>query len=111
MDPLKAKTVQSLSAMGEDFTTKDVCRIIDGIANVPANFRASDLVGYVQSRDEPFDGPNSYHLKQEVLNRLFQRWRKLDLVRFEKGRWKLASGAWEKMQAAVYEASRLKGEV
>lgn len=82
-------------------TTQVLRRVIDRIANAPTRFEATDLIAAI---------PNvtgGVHFQQEVLNRLMQRWRRMGLVVFEKKRWTLTRGAWDRMQA---EWSRTRDE-
>lgn len=86
--------------MGQPVTSRQIADAIDLLAHTPSAFIAMDLVPAV------LPGA-SFHNKQEALNRLFQRWRKLDLVTFNRGRWRLNRGAWDKMQSAAMRARAL----
>lgn len=79
---------------GVQVTSRHIADAIDRIANLPSAFQASDLTTSLMPE-------SSYHAGQEATNRLMQRWRKLGLVEFGKGRWKLTSGAWSKLQNAA----------
>lgn len=83
-------------------TSEQIVRAIDRLANIPMRFPASDLVPAVLPGE-------SYVVKQEALNRLLQRWRKLGLVSFSRGKWQLSNGAWETMQLAARQAGRGDG--
>jgi len=76
----------------------DLSRMVTALANAPVRFRAVDLIRAING---------SYQFSQEVLNRLMQRWRRLGLCTFNKGRWSLTDGAWDRIQAV----DRVKKEV
>lgn len=80
-------------------SARQIADAIDEMANTPEKFMASDLAGAVLPSA-------TYWAKQEALNRLFQRWRKLGLITFERGRWALTRGAWDQFQIAAIEARR-----
>ena len=86
-------------------TGRQIADAIDMLADLPAQFIAMDLVPAV------LPGA-TFHQKQEALNRLrggrrlFQRWRKLGLVTFARGRWALTKEAWGILQAQAIEARR-----
>ncbi len=92
---IDVKITKGLIVNGFEITTEHVQKMIIGMANIPHAFASSDLV--VAMRDIPI----SYHDKQEALNRLFQRWRKLNLVSFKKGKWTLTNDSWDRFQIAV----------
>lgn len=97
-----ANTVcKPFAVKGRVVTGRMIANAIDMLANFPAEFIAMDLVPAIFP-----DSDASFWDKQEALNRLFQRWRKLGLATFGKGRWRLAKGAWGTMQAIAMETRR-----
>ena len=107
MEEREAKITAGLVVGEWPVTPFDVSRIIDGLANTQPRFRSNDLVPYVRS----VDGPVDYQSAQEVLNRLFQRWRKMGLMSFSHGRWTLARSEWDEMQLAVSRLHKQFGRI
>lgn len=87
------------SVYGIDITSRHIANAIDRLANLPSGFAASVLgLALVPTA--------SGYERQEATNRLLQRWRKLDLAEFERGKWRLRKGAWDKLQAAAIDARK-----
>ena len=84
---------------GTEITTQTLRKVVDRMANVPHSFVALDLIAAIPQKG------NSVHFQQEVMNRLMQRWRRMDLVQFKQQRWTLLPGAWDKFQDAWRETS------
>jgi hypothetical protein len=81
-----------------DVRAEQVASVIDEMANLPRRMVAMDMISRKLMPEASFED------KQECLNRLCQRWRKLGLMRFERGRWVLTHGSWDRMQAAAIRA-------
>lgn len=88
------KIAQSFTSCGQRVSARQIADAIDLLANAPTAFEASDLAPAILPHA-------TYHGTQEALNRLMQRWRKLGLVSFKTGRWRLEAGAWDTMQTAA----------
>lgn len=93
-----SKTVQTMAlkpmnVLGYGVSRADLVAVVDGLANVPDRFIAMDILGPLPQ--------HGGHWKQEVANRLLQRWRKLGLASCATGRWRLSPGAWDKLQSAA----------
>lgn len=86
---------------GNLVTSRMIADAIDLLANLPDGIRARQLSSAIFPDGEPFR-----YARVAALDRLFQRWRKLDLFAFQQGRWWIRPGAWEKMQAQAIEARR-----
>lgn len=84
-----------MTVWGRKLDKADVKAIADGFANTPSAFRAADLTPFCPENNTT----TGYQWKQEVLNRLFQRWRKMGLLKFQHRYWKLTKGAWEVFQS------------
>lgn len=94
---VRSMICKPFSVYGQAITARQIANVIDDLANAPPQFRAHDLVRGILPGAAYID-------KQEALNRLCQRWRKLGLLHFDKGRWSLAKGAWDTLQLAAAEA-------
>jgi len=88
--------LQPLRVLGVDVTTADLIEVAMSLANAPHAFIAMDLVGSLPD--------HGWHWKQEVINRLLQRWRKLGLVAFKTARWTMSNKAWGDLQSAALRA-------
>jgi hypothetical protein len=84
--------LKPMNVLGHAVTSADLVAVVDGLANAPDRFIAMDILGPLPQ--------HGGHWKQEVANRLLQRWRKLALVSFKAGRWSLSRGAWDVLQSA-----------
>lgn len=93
--------VKPFKVGGHCVTSRMIADAIDLLANLPDGIHSRQLFSAIFPAGEPFR-----YARDEALNRLFQRWRKLDLIAFQRGRWWLKRGAWEKMQAQAIEARR-----
>lgn len=92
-----AHICKPFSVFGSDVTARQIADAIDLLADARTEFIGMDLC--------PALLPGStFHAKQEASNRLLQRWRKLGLIRFKRGRWSLATGAWDDLQLAASRA-------
>lgn len=94
MSEIYAKIVKPFSVAGHTVTSEQIARTIEAMAHGTHSFIGQDILG------ELLPG-QSYHMKQEAANRLLQRWRKMVLCRFSKGRWQLTGGAWITLQSAA----------
>jgi hypothetical protein len=96
-DDLLKLAAKPFSVGGVGVSAAQIAAAIDRLRDLPPWFKASALAS-VLTPDE------SYVWKQEVLNRLFQRWRKLGLAEYQSGKWRLKSGAWLTLQQAALRA-------
>lgn len=94
-----AHILKPYAVAGVTVSSQCIADVIDGLANVPARWIGMDALGPLP--DE------SFHWKQEAMNRLCQRWRKLGLITFKGGRWSMTKGAWDTFQAAALRARAL----
>jgi hypothetical protein len=94
-DRLMARIVSPFRVGSHVFTEDHIGKVIDRLANVPVAFEGMDIIGAL-----PDEG-GSIWPRQEAQNRLFQRWRKMGLMKFSKGKWRLEKGAWDTLQAAA----------
>ncbi len=102
---MMAESVESLickpfTIWGDEVTPAMIRDAINLIANFPSGFRSGSLCRAIYP-----DGAVRTHQREEAVNRLMQRWRKLGLVTFAKGRWWLEKGAWDKLQHATTRLS------
>jgi hypothetical protein len=95
----KELIAKPFAVYGQVVTSAQIAEAINMLANVPKAFVAMDLVPAVLP-------DASFHDRQEALNRLFQRWRKLGLVNFRRGRWSLTdeTRSWNDLQDAALAA-------
>lgn len=98
MTMLSDMICKPFSVSGDKVPATAIANAIDRLANLPNQFMASDL-----SLAFPMV---EWRMRQEATNRLMQRWRKLGLAEFSRGRWKLTKGAWDVMQMAAVNARR-----
>ena len=89
------KITKGLKCYEHSISPANVSGLIMGFANVPHKFKNTELINHNIIKGM------SYQEWQELLNRLFQRWRKMDLVQYERGKWSLTRGAWDTFQQAV----------
>ena len=90
---VQTMALKPMSVLGYTVTRANLVAVVYHLADTPDRFTSMDLVGPLPAW--------SFHWQQEVANRLMQRWRKLGLVSFKTGRWRLAPGAWDALQAAA----------
>ena len=83
---------------GFEITGGMIADAIDLLANQPRRFRTSALKPAFFKQGEPFP-----YARDEAVNRLMQRWRKMGLASFDRGYWTLSRDAWDKMQAQAIE--------
>ena len=89
--------LKPMTVLGHEVSRAHLVAVVYGLANIPDRFIAMDILGPLPD--------HGCHWKQEVANRLLQRWRKLGLASFKTGRWRLASGGWDALQSAARDPS------
>lgn len=91
------KILAPLTVEGTEVTTQTLRNVVEKMKRLPEAFKAMDLIGAVPSKG------NDIHFQQEVLNRVMQRWRRMNLVTFKKKHWAVMPGGWDKFLEAWRE--------
>lgn len=94
------KILAPLTVEGTEVTTQTLRDVVQKMKRLPERFKAMDLIGAVPSKG------HDIHFQQEVLNRLMQRWRRMNLVTFEKKHWTLMPGGRDKLLKALEESEQ-----